>query len=841
MSKSGGGALFFDADAHFDPNQDTSITGVLTSPLIPSPGAASGKIYLQFYQYCRFHKSKTRIEILDSGSNPIAEFQVNPNLGVNQETSNKDVLAIEITGFMPSEFEEFKVRFTFEGNYYFWIIDDIRIVQDIPVQICDTLWGNVKGQGDFNEGLNGWTTFNPDTCTAVFVWEPDGKADDGVDIDGNGALGILSPTIGNGAAVFDADYYDSGGIEFGMGPCPGYQGAYLISPTIDLSEAKGPLFLKFNQYYSNLASATWVGYSSNGGNDWSWIPVNTGLGHDITERDDVQVIHLAGATGSSQFQVGFYIHAYYYFWIVDDVQVLEGIFQNKKTFPAYVADSLLTFQLPFDVGCDSAAFVKNQIVVHFASDASESYKDSLRQEFGVVSFKKCQCKEAIEEWEMGLPPFNPAAAPGGSGTSTDINGQAATTSARPKVQGADVNKYNWNELKEAAGILFEPLLQAPVYIPDVNDDNAIVIAVPDTGIDYAHDSLQYRIWKTPNPIIGTSGLENDFIGWNFPDSTNNPNDNHGHGTHIAGIIHNNLKKLTQSSGDFRIMPLKTHDEHGVSDLFEVTCSMYYALQQGAKVINCSWGWVGDSSEVLSNVIDSARLNYNAVIVASAGNDTLDLNKNRQYPVCYASGNVLGVGALTAGENQISAYSNRSPQYLEISARGDQVISTAPNIFESDGFAEKSGSSMSAPAVAAAVAIAYNWLKPESSYLEIIRKVLSCAQERESLSEYVANGRVLNISPCLQVGVADPSEKVLHIELFPNPVGAEVNLLMKGERGENGWIMVSNTLGQTVKRTPFLFPGGAADFQIGMEGLFPGFYWVSIKAGQYIWSRKIIKI
>ncbi len=193
--------------------------------------------------------------------------------------------------------------------------------------IGQIVWGGPgNAASEFSGGLNGWTTVGITCPGAIWVWKADGKADKGAYSSGSGSLGIQSASLANGAMVFDSDFYDNAGIanNLGKGPCPSPHAAELISPVINLT-GKGALSIRFNQYFRNFVTKTQVAYSLDGGNSWSNpITFNQDIAlNQATPRNDVKTISLKGATGTDKFRVKFIFDGDYYFWIIDDVQIIS--------------------------------------------------------------------------------------------------------------------------------------------------------------------------------------------------------------------------------------------------------------------------------------------------------------------------------------------------------------------------------------------------------------------------------------------------------------------------------------------------------------------------------------
>lgn len=159
----------------------------------------------------------------------------------------------------------------------------------------------------------------------------------------------------------------------------------------------------------------------------------------------------------------------------------------------------------------------------------------------------------------------------------------------------------------------------------------------------------------------------------------------GHGTMVAGLIH-----LVAPGA--QIMPLKAFAADGSSDSSNIVEAIYYAVDNGANVINMSFSQEDLSSELLLAV--NYANNHGVVCVASVGNTA---QTNAVYPASL--GNVLGVGSVS-GAGTLSSFSSHGPNLLTLVAPGEGLITTYPG----GHWAGVSGTSFSAALVAANVAI-----------------------------------------------------------------------------------------------------------------------------------------
>jgi type VII secretion-associated serine protease mycosin len=209
-------------------------------------------------------------------------------------------------------------------------------------------------------------------------------------------------------------------------------------------------------------------------------------------------------------------------------------------------------------------------------------------------------------------------------------------------------------------------------------DDGVIVAVIDTGVDPHHPDLAGRLTE----------------GANFVTPGEAPEDDVGHGTHVAGIIAavvNNVEGVAGMTWNGRVMPIKVLDESGAGSAYAVAEGIIWAADNGARVINLSLGNYAES-EFLHDAIRYAY-DRGAVIVAAAGNDNTD---QPGYPAAYPE--VFGVSA-TDERGRLAAFSNYG-DYIDAAAPGTGIPSTYPG----GQYAAMSGTSMASPHAAALAAL-----------------------------------------------------------------------------------------------------------------------------------------
>ncbi|MEM8848367.1 MAG: S8 family peptidase [Bacteroidota bacterium] len=245
------------------------------------------------------------------------------------------------------------------------------------------------------------------------------------------------------------------------------------------------------------------------------------------------------------------------------------------------------------------------------------------------------------------------------------------------------------------------------------DDIPTVIDELNEGITYFTEQVNYNLNKD---FDGRKPVGDDP--YNFSDATygnGNPKnrvESESHGTHVAGIIaaeRDNGKGVNGVAKNVEIMSLRAVPNGDEYDK-DIALAIRYAVDNGAKIINCSFGKsFSPNAEWVYDAIRYAAAN-DVLIVHAAGNDGNDLDnpENPNYPNDHKyegseiSNNVITVGALTSkyGSEMVAGFSNYGAQNVDVFAPGAKVYSTMPN----NSYDFQGGTSMAAPAVAGIAAL-----------------------------------------------------------------------------------------------------------------------------------------
>ena len=266
------------------------------------------------------------------------------------------------------------------------------------------------------------------------------------------------------------------------------------------------------------------------------------------------------------------------------------------------------------------------------------------------------------------------------------------------VEGVDLNAEEaWTAINNASETISK-------------NDDSVVVAVVDTGIDYTNDEIKNVIWKNSDETENGSdsdenGYTDDTIGWNFTNSGNNPYDDNGHGTAIAGVLaaadDNTGVVGIASDIDIKLMPVKALDSEGESTMSTLIQGIVYADNNGADICNCSWGGESGMADIFNNMImENVIVQSDMLFVVAAGNESKNIDRLTYTPASFSEDNLITVGSIE-WDGSLSWFSNYGTKKVEMCAPGAAIYTTAVG----GGYTCEWGTSFSAPYVAGVAALA----------------------------------------------------------------------------------------------------------------------------------------
>ena len=260
-----------------------------------------------------------------------------------------------------------------------------------------------------------------------------------------------------------------------------------------------------------------------------------------------------------------------------------------------------------------------------------------------------------------------------------------------------------------------PLMKLPQAWVIEKGDRSVVIAIIDSGIDYRHDDLAPKVWINPREIPENgldddgNGYADDIYGWDFTDAPNlqaegdyiegdnEPIDESGHGTHVAGIagaMPDNGIGIAGVAWECPLMAIRAGLSLGGSSRLQdddSASAIVYAADNGASVVNMSWG-SEHRSFVIQDAIDYAYAR-GVVLVAAAGNSQ---KPAAIFPAAYRK--VIAVASTE--QNQQRFYQSNFGASIDIGAPGNVILSTQID----NQYRRLTGTSMASPHVAGVAAL-----------------------------------------------------------------------------------------------------------------------------------------
>lgn len=380
-------------------------------------------------------------------------------------------------------------------------------------------------------------------------------------------------------------------------------------------------------------------------------------------------------------------------------------------------------------------------------------------------------------------------------------------------------------------------------------DSSIIVGIIDSGGKLDHPDLQGRIWKNYDEIPGNgidegnNGFIDDFQSWDFAYNDNNPADDYGHGTNVAGIIGAKANNSTGYAGvdwNCKLMILKALNSENWGYYSWWSDAIHYAVDNGAKVINMSLGGTG-ASTTLNDAVNYA-LNKNVTIIVCM----MNTNSNTVfYPAAYPG--VIAVGSTNPDDKRSHPFfwnpssGSNYGSHISVVAPGNYIYG-----LDYQSNSEYSyywgGTSQATPLVCglAALILAQDPGMTPAQIKTLIQSTVEDqvgdpSEDTPGWDQYYGYGRINAHNALLQLsGVSEKDKKNQSFVVYPNPNNGIVNLNLMNAPGSKSVVTIINSIGQTVYHSEI--KDQISTIHISRV---PGIYFIKVKQGTTEQSLKIL--
>ena len=282
-------------------------------------------------------------------------------------------------------------------------------------------------------------------------------------------------------------------------------------------------------------------------------------------------------------------------------------------------------------------------------------------------------------------------------------------------------------------------------------DREVVVAVIDTGIDLEHPDLRDNLWINAGEVAGNgidddgNGYVDDVHGYNFLNHQMSPDDDHGHGTQVAGTIGatgNNGVGVVGVNWQVRMQALRFFDAAGRGTTWGAAQAIVYAARNGAHVVNASYGCHGSETSYGRQALEELA-EAGGLFVAAAGNYRIDNDVTPFYPASYDMPHVVSVAA-SAESGQLASFSNYGRTSVDLAAPGEAILSTSLG----GTYADRTGTSMATAHVTGAAAL-YLAHHPDTEATLLANKLRVTVRDEPTLEGVVQAGGVLQVEALLR--------------------------------------------------------------------------------------------
>lgn len=502
-------------------------------------------------------------------------------------------------------------------------------------------------------------------------------------------------------------------------------------------------------------------------------------------------------------------------------------------------------QLPYDPA--------KHILIKFDATASQADINSIKAEFNAIESFISYPSE-IRLWYISFPVII-----NGTDTLSDIHEVVNGMSSKPKVKtvGPDFEFTGQHYVinPDYGSGWVDPLMECESHHeydftrPNIHvaEDLIRKIAIIDTGIAINRNEGSFF----SHPGVFEDYFEDGYIGYDYIGGDMLPEDENGHGTHIAGII-----ALENQAGDnypMRFYAYKAFDKFGVSSLGLMVLAVDRAITDGADIINASFGFLDEPLEPgktspFKELMRVAQTN-NVLVIAAAGNeqDNNDDSAAPTFPASYDLDNIISVAAGDC-EGEIAWFSSFGGTTVDLVAPGVEIVGPVLG----GTWSIKSGTSQATAFVTyVAGVLSFQGL---FNYEQVKCAILSGVTSHNSLAGYVATRGLLHLQNSMQVfddckpsnylgalPSAPAAQKRESIQVFPNPFVDEIGIKWPASAPGRTSITLRDMQGRVLQQVSHQLTGQSENIQFKVSAKLPaGVYYLQLSSEENSYTKKLIK-
>ncbi len=380
-------------------------------------------------------------------------------------------------------------------------------------------------------------------------------------------------------------------------------------------------------------------------------------------------------------------------------------------------------------------------------------------------------------------------------------------------------------------------------------DSALIAGILDTGCKLDHPEFSGRIWTNDGEIPGNgidddnNGFIDDVHGWNFAYGNNDPTDDNGHGTCVAGVLGangNNGMGYAGVNWHCKLLNMKVQDNMGYGYYSAWIDAIHYCVENGARVLNMSLGGT-QNSNALHDAIDYA-LSHNVAIVAAMGNNNTVLPL---YPAAYPG--VIAAGSTDPDDTRSLPFvggeaGSNYGQHISVVAPGNYIFGL-DYLHDYEYYWAWSGTSFATPHIAGVASLLFS--QDPGRTPAAVKSIMENTaddlvgnpyEDTPGWDQYYGYGR-LNAFQALS-GDKSLRMHALAVEpilIFPNPTSGPVTITQRtSSPGLPSEIIITDILGREHSRTP----ASTASTHLNLGSEPAGIYQVTVTDGKKIWRGNV---